>query len=190
MKSERTRDLASTSLSTSPRERYRSEVTKRTVLGEVCRHHLDFLRGEKHIRKAQKSYSYRELRRTWCMGHPEVNAGRILAQEAHQPLAQAHLFISRWTERGQAETKACGKLGNQTSQWAKTWQQEQKSYTQPLFFLEKGKDCVLPFSAQRQRCCQPRPFPRAAWHSEAEHKARSGAEIYTATQAIPAFKPE
>lgn len=47
MKSERTRDLASTSRSTSPRERYRSEVTKRTELGDVCRHHLDFLEEEK-----------------------------------------------------------------------------------------------------------------------------------------------
>ena len=42
-KSERTRDFASTSLSTSPRERYISEVMMWTVFGEVGRHHFDFL---------------------------------------------------------------------------------------------------------------------------------------------------
>lgn len=44
-KSERTRDFASTSLRTSPRDRYMSEVMMCTVLGELGRHHLDFLSG-------------------------------------------------------------------------------------------------------------------------------------------------
>lgn len=42
-KSERTRDLASTSLSTSPNDRNISEVMMWTVFGELGRHHLDFL---------------------------------------------------------------------------------------------------------------------------------------------------
>lgn len=55
MKSERTRDLASTSRSTSPRERYRSDVTNRTALGDVGRHHLDFLQeGKKNHQEGIK----------------------------------------------------------------------------------------------------------------------------------------
>lgn len=69
MKSERTRDLASTSRSTSPRERYRSEVTKRTVLEDVCWHHLDFLQEGK-----KTSGRHKEAVPTNTLGHSVPSA--------------------------------------------------------------------------------------------------------------------
>lgn len=205
MKSERTRDLASTSRSTSPRERYRSEVTKRTVLGEVWRHHLDFLEVEQHIRKAQRSYPYREVTRTqgpsahhirkWmqgesCYNKPTIDRLRYAHLHAADELKRVRLWDhSLWRFR----------KPNSTASQVLTKEKEKLHRTQTFFlgkqYLRQGKDCTLLFSSQtcsiqRQRRCLSELFPHAAWHTETGRNATGGTLIYMATQETPDFRQE